>query len=91
VSLASLGADLAALSESHAAPQSDDQVDTRPLARAAVDYVLSEAEGDAEPEDIGIAIGLAASAAATEAKVSVDDVLSEARTYLRRILSGTAL
>jgi hypothetical protein len=91
VSLASLGADLLALSEAAPAPQSSEALDTRPLARAAVDYVLSEADGDVEPEDIGVAIALAAGAAATEAGAPIDDVVSEARTYLSRILSGTEL
>lgn len=91
MSLASLAADLLALSGAQGAPQLDEEVDTGPIARGVVDYVLSEAEGDTDPEDIGVAIAIAASAIATEHELDEDEVLNSARTYLRQILSGTAL
>ena len=91
MSLASLAADLKALSEAEGAPQRASESEKRLLARAAVDYVLSEAAGDQEPEDIGTAITLAASAAATQVGADPDELVEFARSYLRRIVSGTAL
>jgi len=88
--LKSLAADLLTLSEAQGAPQIDEEPDTRLLARAAVDYVLSEAESDAGPEDIGVAITLAVEAVSSDAGADAEIVLEQARTYLRRILAATA-
>ena len=91
MSLASLAAELQALSESHSAPETLSEDDMGLLARGAVDYVLSEAEGDTSPEDIGLAITIAAGAAAQDAGEDAEKLVEHARGYLRRILAGTEL